>query len=92
MDLTRIKKLIEDNANENAEILSDLEMLETQNSEYDTNYNIFKNGVDNLTESLTKSRAENQRLLSIINGTNIGKKDTSKKDNEYQYSVDIFKN
>lgn len=90
MDLTRIKKLIEDNANENAEILSDLETLETQNSEYDTNYNVYKNGVDNLTESLTKSRAENQRLLSIINGTNIGKTDTSKKD-EYQYSVDIFK-
>ena len=91
MDLTRIKKLIEDNANENAEILSDLETLETQNSEYDTNYNVYKNGVDNLTESLTKSRAENQRLLSIINGTNIGKNDASKKDNEFQYSVDIFK-
>lgn len=91
MDLTRIKKLIEDNANENAEILSDLETLETQNSEYDTNYNVYKNGVDNLTESLTKSRAENQRLLSIINGTNIGKNGTSKKDNEFQYSVDIFK-
>ena len=92
MDLTRIKKLIEDNANENAEILSDLETLETQNSEYDTNYNVYKNGVDNLTESLTKSRAENQRLLSIINATNIGKNDTAKKDNEFQYSIDIFKN
>lgn len=91
MDLTRIKKLIEDNANENAEILSDLATLETQNSEYDTNYDVYKNGVDNLTESLTKSRAENQRLLSIINGTNIGKTDTTKKDNEFKYSVDIFK-
>ena len=91
MDLTRIRNFINDNANENTELLADLATLETQNTEYDTNYSIYKNGVDKLTNQLTQSRAENVRLLGLIEAEKLnGERANGGAPPSYKYSTDIY--
>lgn len=88
MDLTRLETFINEKSEQNAEILADLETLKTQNSDYDTYYETYKNSVTDLTEKLRQSNAENIRLVGLVNA-NPKEKETS--DHKYEYDVNIFK-
>lgn len=69
MDIARIENLINEHGNENAELLADLDELRRQNTEYDNDFNRIKEANDTLTSALENSRAENKRLLGLVNDT-----------------------
>nr|DAR55605.1 MAG TPA: hypothetical protein [Caudoviricetes sp.] len=69
MNIARIENLINEHGNENAELLADLDELRRQNTEYDNDFNRIKEANDTLTSALENSRAENKRLLGLVNDT-----------------------
>lgn len=69
MNISRIENLINDYGNENSELLADLDELRRQNTEYDNDFNRIKEANDTLTSALENSRAENKRLLGLVNDT-----------------------
>lgn len=69
MNIVRIENLINEHGNENAELLADLDELKRQNTEYDNDFNRIKEANDTLTSALENSRAENKRLLGLVNDT-----------------------
>lgn len=69
MDISRIENLINEYGNENSELLADFDELRRQNTEYDNDFNRIKEANDTLTSALENSRAENKRLLGLVNDT-----------------------
>lgn len=70
MNIERIEQLVTEHGNENAELLADLDELRRQNTEYDNDFNRIKEANNTLTTALENSRAENKRLLGLVNDSN----------------------
>lgn len=70
MNIERIENLITEHGNENTELLADLDELRRQNTEYDNDFERIKEANNTLTTALENSRAENKRLLGLVNDSN----------------------